>query len=60
MAVRIGGQIQADITPFTSALQQAGTALSQFEATALEVARSEEHTSELQSRLHLVCRLLLY
>src|SRR2546422_7384526 len=26
---------------------------------ALEVRRSEEHTSELQSRLHLVCRLLL-
>src|SRR2546422_7472897 len=25
----------------------------------LEMARSEEHTSELQSRLHLVCRLLL-
>src|SRR2546422_2329400 len=25
----------------------------------LLVARSEEHTSELQSRLHLVCRLLL-
>src|SRR3989449_7870541 len=25
----------------------------------VEVARSEEHTSELQSRLHLVCRLLL-
>src|SRR2546422_7385696 len=25
----------------------------------LDVARSEEHTSELQSRLHLVCRLLL-
>src|SRR2546422_2369348 len=25
----------------------------------LEVQRSEEHTSELQSRLHLVCRLLL-
>src|SRR2546422_4253782 len=24
-----------------------------------EVMRSEEHTSELQSRLHLVCRLLL-
>src|SRR2546422_6554341 len=24
-----------------------------------ELARSEEHTSELQSRLHLVCRLLL-
>src|SRR3989449_8396915 len=26
---------------------------------ALGRARSEEHTSELQSRLHLVCRLLL-
>src|SRR3989449_2143549 len=25
----------------------------------LDVDRSEEHTSELQSRLHLVCRLLL-
>src|SRR2546422_5241209 len=25
----------------------------------LGLARSEEHTSELQSRLHLVCRLLL-
>src|SRR2546422_4359837 len=25
----------------------------------LHVVRSEEHTSELQSRLHLVCRLLL-
>src|SRR2546422_7672739 len=26
---------------------------------AHELPRSEEHTSELQSRLHLVCRLLL-
>src|SRR2546422_7074206 len=26
---------------------------------ALDLERSEEHTSELQSRLHLVCRLLL-
>src|SRR2546422_11012227 len=26
---------------------------------ATRVGRSEEHTSELQSRLHLVCRLLL-
>src|SRR5687768_17949038 len=26
---------------------------------AIAVDRSEEHTSELQSRLHLVCRLLL-
>src|SRR2546429_7385722 len=28
-------------------------------ALCLLVIRSEEHTSELQSRLHLVCRLLL-
>src|SRR2546422_4469817 len=27
--------------------------------TAKKIKRSEEHTSELQSRLHLVCRLLL-
>src|SRR2546429_2384880 len=27
--------------------------------TDLDALRSEEHTSELQSRLHLVCRLLL-
>src|SRR3712207_8179468 len=30
-----------------------------FLATALNDARSEEHTSELQSRQYLVCRLLL-
>src|SRR2546429_4988565 len=27
--------------------------------TSLDPPRSEEHTSELQSRLHIVCRLLL-
>src|SRR2546429_2987113 len=32
---------------------------SALEATGLITGRSEEHTSELQSRLHLVCRLLL-
>src|SRR2546422_2624588 len=30
-----------------------------LEALRLRPDRSEEHTSELQSRLHLVCRLLL-
>src|SRR2546422_1207809 len=30
-----------------------------FLAGRLDGLRSEEHTSELQSRLHLVCRLLL-
>src|SRR5256884_6472509 len=33
-------------------------AAGQFAADG-ELVRSEEHTSELQSRLHLVCRLLL-
>src|SRR5256884_7162497 len=28
-------------------------------ASLMDTARAEEHTSELQSRLHLVCRLLL-
>src|SRR5687768_17822640 len=35
-----------------------GTVSSKTRKSA-ESARSEEHTSELQSRLHLVCRLLL-
>src|SRR5687768_18197637 len=33
--------------------------ISRHTPSASEVWRSEEHTSELQSRLHLVCRLLL-
>src|SRR2546422_2198393 len=37
----------------------AGERLLLASAVQLHVARSEEHTSELQSRLHLVCRLLL-
>src|SRR5205809_4706166 len=36
-----------------------GTLLALGLATPLACGRSEEHTSELQSRLHLVCRLLL-
>src|SRR5688572_31231437 len=34
-------------------------ALEQRRVTALPAARSEEHTSELQSQSNLVCRLLL-
>src|SRR2546422_6729985 len=40
----------------------AGAALFEYTRSAragVAVRRSEEHTSELQSRLHLVCRLLL-
>src|SRR2546422_1935584 len=37
----------------------AGPAGRKAEKVFNEAVRSEEHTSELQSRLHLVCRLLL-
>src|SRR2546429_5289878 len=41
-------------------LRQAGAAAREMQiAAAAKRWRSEEHTSELQSRLHLVCRLLL-
>src|SRR2546429_3399839 len=36
-----------------------GPACRLFPRTVNRCRRSEEHTSELQSRLHLVCRLLL-
>src|SRR3989449_2985395 len=36
-----------------------GTRTAAITGGFIAVARSEEHTSELQSRLHLVCRLLL-
>src|SRR2546422_2666573 len=36
-----------------------GSTVSGRHIHALSPRRSEEHTSELQSRLHLVCRLLL-
>src|SRR5438876_4685463 len=36
-----------------------GTARGSTWARSLKMARSEEHTSELQSPVHLVCRLLL-
>src|SRR2546422_6591173 len=42
------------VTPAPSATHQRAVA-----GLLVRLARSEEHTSELQSRLHLVCRLLL-
>src|SRR5205809_8008171 len=36
-----------------------GGACARRRRSAAKIRRSEEHTSELQSRLHLVCRLLL-
>src|SRR5690554_7468506 len=40
-------------------VQESGLAAAFAEADAVLKVRSEEHTSELQSRPHLVCRLLL-
>src|SRR5687768_18248006 len=41
-------------------LATSGSRASSWSATSpAKAVRSEEHTSELQSRLHLVCRLLL-
>src|SRR2546422_7892149 len=47
--------------PFNDLLYRAQTVHRlHFDANAVQLStRSEEHTSELQSRLHLVCRLLL-
>src|SRR2546422_1685808 len=40
-------------------LHALGLFVAQLNGKVEPVERSEEHTSELQSRLHLVCRLLL-
>src|SRR5690625_5574346 len=52
------------VAPFEAQLTGLDVAVYQFRlhgtaVTRAEGARSEEHTSELQSRGHLVCRLLL-
>src|SRR5437899_7896700 len=47
------GEFLMAITP------RPGHSLTDLEAAADAVIRSEEHTSELQSLRHLVCRLLL-
>src|SRR2546422_7318403 len=38
---------------------ESSPAFAEHEVVRRALVRSEEHTSELQSRLHLVCRLLL-
>src|SRR5687768_18207974 len=50
-------------TPTASAIsltaRRRSASRSRWDRSSSESGRSEEHTSELQSRLHLVCRLLL-
>src|SRR2546429_7266925 len=48
--------ITARVRPATNAISGSPTL---FYRVMYNAERSEEHTSELQSRLHLVCRLLL-
>src|SRR2546422_8610603 len=54
--LRLTPHLHAPYGPSPRALEGARAALA---AAAVPRHRSEEHTSELQSRLHLVCRLLL-
>src|SRR2546422_8300492 len=57
----VGSVVQRTAGRWTSGLPL-GTTTSSTTCGSPEVhkgSRSEEHTSELQSRLHLVCRLLL-
>src|SRR3989449_7831761 len=52
-------ELAESLPAFTVDTVPAVGAFVQEERPEAVVARSEEHTSELQSRLHLVCRLLL-
>src|SRR2546422_8108234 len=57
----VGGPSEPQVLPFAaSAFPNRNLLPTRFPAAwnAMQL-RSEEHTSELQSRLHLVCRLLL-
>src|SRR2546422_5487505 len=52
-----GGQLFEKQVPIFDTVAAAATVSKM--GTCFSKSRSEEHTSELQSRLHLVCRLLL-
>src|SRR5256884_6618159 len=54
-----GGSSSATFTVNTSIVLVSTSATISASYSSTTQTRSEEHTSELQSRLHLVCRLLL-
>src|SRR5690625_6741848 len=58
LATLTGSELFIDVVRAVD-LPGAAVALGDGRAGAFELLRSEEHTSELQSRGHLVCRLLL-
>src|SRR2546422_5023834 len=53
---RGGGRVKVTAIPCSG---RPPRSVSRIRSAACRNKRSEEHTSELQSRLHLVCRLLL-
>src|SRR2546422_5505840 len=63
----VGGTVPSDVrcrrATFTASATASPIAVPSLGASessaSTTLSRSEEHTSELQSRLHLVCRLLL-
>src|SRR5205809_6213531 len=54
----VGGRLRKSPTP-PRRVPRGSAGPSPPDSAAYVQVRSEEHTSELQSRLHLVCRLLL-
>src|SRR5699024_12716664 len=50
---------EGTVTEITGIIMSAGTLIAYIISEGFVDARSEEHTSELQSRFELVCRLLL-
>src|SRR5690554_7232118 len=54
-----GDQVEVDEPLLEVSTDKVDTEIPSPYAGVLEKIRSEEHTSELQSRPHLVCRLLL-
>src|SRR5687768_18186346 len=63
LGVLTGEDVEGGLAHFRAKLEKAEDDMGTFPAEVLINLylrlRSEEHTSELQSRLHLVCRLLL-
>src|SRR5205814_5197155 len=56
---RLASVAQGSAKDIDAAVRAARTALPTWQALTPHARRSEEHTSELQSLRHLVCRLLL-
>src|SRR5690606_41823768 len=63
VVLRSGGEVDAQVAAFevvvVDGVEQRVVDEQRLAFAALDHARSEEHTSELQSRENLVCRLLL-